>query len=190
MKRGGAARSARRAHNPEAGGSNPPPATQVISMRKVVFLGDFHIPERSSSFDFLDILEKENPDLVVGTGDYTSAVVVERIKENFRFKGISGNCDYEVNLPEEIELNLFGMKFIVIHGEQFGRGNINALKNYGLQRKVDVLVFAHTHEPFLSWDELYLINPGSATGAYAGDGISRPKSLLVVTEREFSFKRW
>jgi putative phosphoesterase len=159
-------------------------------MEKVVFLGDFHIPERSSSFDFLDILEKEEPDLVIGTGDYTSVDVVERIKENFEFKGISGNCDYEVNLPEELEFECFGMKFVIIHGNQFGRGNLHALKEYGRMKNADVLVFAHTHEPFLSWDELYLINPGSATGAYAGDGISRPKSILVVTEDGFSFKRW
>jgi len=159
-------------------------------MNKVIFLGDFHIPERISSFDFLDILEKEDPDLVIGTGDYTSQNVVDKIRENLRFKGISGNCDYEVSLPEEMELNLFGMRFLVIHGHQFGRGNINALKNYGLQRKVDVLVFAHTHEPFFSWNELYLVNPGSATGAYAGDGISRPRSLLIVTKEGFSFRRW
>lgn len=157
---------------------------------KTIFLGDFHIPERSTSFDFLDVLEKENPDLVVGTGDYTSVDVVERIRECFKFIGISGNCDVEVNLPAELELELFGMKFLVIHGNQFGRRNIEALREYGLQRKVDVLVFAHTHELFILWDGLYLINPGSATGAYAGDGIPRPKSLLVVTENSFSFRRW
>ena len=155
---------------------------------KIIILGDIHYPSRTDDLSFLDKIKEENPDIIISTGDYTDEVVIKELRNIAKFYGVKGNCDY-LNLPEELELEIFGKKYYVIHSSQFGRGNIDALIKIGTEKSVDFLVFGHTHKPFLqNIGKLTLINPGSITGCLPGDKSIVPKSYVIIENNKIIFR--
>lgn len=83
---------------------------------------------------------------------------------------VRGNCDYDASLPEELVTTFAGKKIAMCHGHcYFTYGEMDVLKYWGMEKQADILLFGHTHEPFLEQSsELTILNPGS---------ISRPRQL-------------
>ena len=155
---------------------------------KIVILGDIHYPSRTDSLEFLDVVKEEKPDLIIATGDYTEEEIIKELKSIAKFLGIKGNCDY-VELPSEICTEILNKKVLIIHSHEFGRGNINGLVEYGKKLGVEVIVFGHTHKPYLGYiDGILLLNPGSISGAYPGDHSKVPKSYIVIEDWKIMFK--
>jgi len=160
---------------------------------KIVVISDIHYPGRCTNLDFLELIKKEKPNLIIGCGDYTNPEIIEKLKNISEFKGVSGNCDF-YGLPEELLLSIESHKIFVIHSHQFGRGNINELYSYAkVKYNPNIILFGHIHKPYLEYkDGIYILNPGSISGVISGSKEVVPKSYLVIylskNNLSFSFR--
>ncbi|MFX1363672.1 MAG: metallophosphoesterase family protein [Promethearchaeota archaeon] len=119
----------------------------------------------------IDDFKEKKIDYLIHLGDYTSYTIYENFQNIFskeKFIGIKGNMDdsnLKEELPEKMELELFGHKIFITHGEG-GPHNIIKLLNRRFDlSNYDVIIFGHAHRPFNeTWEDgkLY-INPGSPT---------------------------
>jgi len=147
----------------------------------IVAIGDTHIPGRAKEIpqEIAKKVEELSPDRILFTGDaneYSVLFFFENIAPTYAVKG---NTDY-LDLPNMLSLNIRGRKIMLIHGHQFGRGNYPALLNYA--RGHDILVCGHTHrQETFKEGGIVVINPGSATGAWSGGGLT-PKPSFTAFE--------
>jgi hypothetical protein len=76
---------------------------------------------------------------------------------------VSGNNDHFSQLPTEKELLIDGLRIFITHGHYyFVALNNERIRQEGLKRQADVVMFGHTHRPFISEEEgITLLNPGS-----------------------------
>lgn len=81
---------------------------------------------------------------------------------------VRGNCDYSSTLPPEIVTTFSGKKIAMCHGHRYLMyGGIDQLKYWAMEKEADIVLFGHTHVPFVEQSStLTVINPGS---------ISRPR---------------
>ena len=92
---------------------------------------------------------------------------------NVKFLAVRGNCDFRSVAMEEIigktgEIELCGKKIVYTHGDLFGaKYGTAGLERLALQKNADIVLFGHTHTPYLSYfneddgKPFYLFNPGS-----------------------------
>lgn len=147
----------------------------------VLLIGDFHIPSRADKIPDKFINEMRNSDLVLCTGDFTNDETFEKIKNNSPdLRVVRGNCDF-LDLPSQDLVEVEGLRIGLVHGDQFGRGNIDGLVNFAKRMNVDLLVSGHTHQPFkIEKEGILLLNPGTSTGAWSGGGKTGGKSCMKL----------
>ncbi len=77
---------------------------------------------------------------------------------------VKGNCDYSMSLQETLTVEFGGKRIAMCHGHRYltyGEG-MESLRYLGLQQQADIVMFGHTHVPFLEdTGDLVLLNPGS-----------------------------
>lgn len=149
---------------------------------KVLILGDTHIPRRAKWLPrrIELFLSKEKFDVVLCTGDLTDERVLEYLEGLGEVFVVRGNMDH---LPfQEVRwLKVEDLKVGLIHGHQvYPRSNREQLKEIAVKMDVDLLVSGHTHSPDIYLDDVLLLNPGSATGAWGGGGGSLKPSFMVL----------
>ncbi len=120
------------------------------------------------------LLQQRKAEVVIHLGD--GAEEMEALACSFPAKAIlqvRGNCDWNAPFPQAEEIVLEGKRIYYTHG------HIHRVK-YGLyeldcaarERKADIVLFGHTHEPFQDYhDGLYFLNPGSLHGQQGTYGI-------------------
>ena len=77
---------------------------------------------------------------------------------------VRGNCDFSSSLKESMVIEFGGKRIAMCHGHRYLSygGAPDALRYFGLQNHADVVMFGHTHVPYLEkTDDLILLNPGS-----------------------------
>lgn len=85
------------------------------------------------------------------------------------FYMVPGNCDFGADLPAAREETFGGMRFFFTHGHRYSvKYGLYTLELAARERKADIVLFGHTHEPYEDYSEgLYMLNPGSiADGSY------------------------
>lgn len=87
---------------------------------------------------------------------------------------VKGNGDYYGDLRDSIVTTFGGKKIAMCHGHRhiiYG-GEIDALKYWGMEQGADIVLFGHTHMPFVEQSSgLTLLNPGSITRPRQSDFI-------------------
>ncbi len=76
---------------------------------------------------------------------------------------VGGNSDYNLDLPRTLELDIGNYRVFVIHGHMswVNRG-VDHLRQIALENHYDIVMFGHTHIPFIQIEEdLTILNPGS-----------------------------
>lgn len=104
-------------------------------------------------------------DMIIHAGDFCTAEDVEIFSRLKDFKGVYGNMDGEdvrKLLPRREILEVEGVTIGIFHGEGPKEKILDAVCDAFKDRKLDVVVFGHSHQPFnkLMGDTLYF-NPGS-----------------------------
>ena len=77
---------------------------------------------------------------------------------------VRGNCDYAMNLKESLTVEFGGKRIAMCHGHRYLTygGGTDSLRYFGLQQQADIVMFGHTHKPYMEEDnELLVLNPGS-----------------------------
>lgn len=104
-------------------------------------------------------------DMIIHAGDFCTPKDVEIFRRLKDFKGVYGNmdgADVRKLLPRRDIFEVDGITIGIFHGEGPKEGILDAVRNAFNDRKPDVIVFGHSHQPFnkLIGDTLYF-NPGS-----------------------------
>lgn len=105
-------------------------------------------------------------DLIIHAGDITNMDILAELACLAPVRAVRGNCDgWEVTLPRRDIVECEDCRIGVVHGNM-GKGNSTPERAYieFKDSNVDVIVFGHTHAPYLQRkDGILLFNPGSAT---------------------------
>ena len=130
-------------------------------MKKILVLSDSH-----SYFDkVLKIFEKEKPDIVIGAGDGIKDIdELSYVHPEAEYYMVKGNCDYfDRRHSEENLFEIDGIKIFLTHGHLYDvKRSLSSIKEIGKKLNVSLVVFGHTHKPYIEKDEdMTLFNPGA-----------------------------
>lgn len=111
--------------------------------------------------------ELSKVDLILHAGDIMDPGVLTDLSSLAPVEAVRGNCDgWELDkLPEQKNIPCLGKRIGLIHGA-YGKGRTTPERAFRAFDKgtVDVIVFGHSHSPYLEWREgILLFNPGSPT---------------------------
>ena len=136
-------------------------------------IGDTHIHSRIEDIpqNVIDDFKQNRIDFLFHVGDFTSYRIYEKLQDIFgkvRVIGIVGNMDdskISKELPKKIELDLYGHKIFITHGEGGPENIIERLNRRFDLSKYDIIIFGHAHRPFNEkWrDGKLYISPGTPT---------------------------
>jgi putative phosphoesterase len=129
---------------------------------KILIMSDSH--GRTDNLD--KVLNKVgNIELLIHLGDFESSADYIEAVSPCRLEMIAGNNDYFSDYPNEKIIQINDYKVLLLHGHrQRVNFELDTLKNYGLNKGVDIIMFGHTHIPLINIeDNITLINPGSIT---------------------------
>lgn len=110
----------------------------------------------------IEWIKKEKIQLILHCGDISSQETIDDAKKLFDgdIKFVKGNADYELELPEKIELEFNGKNIAFCHFP-------DVAKKLAQSGKFDLVFYGHTHRP---WDEkigdCHMINPGELAGQF------------------------
>lgn len=104
-------------------------------------------------------------DLILHAGDIGSPELLTELEAIAPVRAVFGNTDgFDVRhlVPEVVEDEIEGFKFVLIHGHQFPRATPEAIN--AAYPDAEVIIFGHTHRPLLTVvDEVVTVmNPGGA----------------------------
>ena len=108
----------------------------------------------------------ENPALCffLGDGEYDLTRLQRRFP-SLPVNAVRGNCDLHSTLPRALTCAAGGVRIFATHGHLYGVKHdpiYRELCEAALAENADVVLFGHTHEPFLDRTMgMELLNPGS-----------------------------
>lgn len=78
---------------------------------------------------------------------------------------VRGNNDFFSDLPKEEEFYIGKYKTFITHGHNYYVSlDPEYIKEEGIARRADIVMFGHTHKPFLEQnEEITVLNPGSVS---------------------------
>ena len=129
-------------------------------------IADTHMPRGSRRLPDECLERLAEADLIVHAGDFVAVGVLDEIEAlGPPVVGVYGNVDepaLRARLPEELDFDVGGARFAVVHDAGPGRGRLARLRRR-FPAAVAV-VFGHSHIPLHERDESFQIfNPGSPT---------------------------
>lgn len=102
---------------------------------------------------------------------------------------VAGNNDYDLDLPAMDIFQIGDYKVMVTHGHRFyvNRG-VQRLKDYAQQNGIDIVMFGHTHVPFIEiGEDMTILNPGSLSYPRQSD---RKPTFLIMEIDEYGEARY
>ncbi|MFZ5823552.1 MAG: metallophosphoesterase [Bacillota bacterium] len=80
-----------------------------------------------------------------------------------RVRAVAGNCDYPTTKPEELHLEIEGVRIYMTHGHGYGvKGTLQRIHLRAQEVGARAVIFGHSHLPVLAdVGGILLFNPGS-----------------------------
>ena len=158
---------------------------------RILVIGDFHYPNRAKyPTEVFNFLKSQKFDLILCTGDLTDISILKELNKFGPVKIVQGNMDWDVQHPNRHIITIQGIKIGLIHGNQIRpRGNLKKLAEYAKKLDLNILISGHTHtQSIIKYiNNLLLINPGSATGAWSFLADHIP-SFIILKINEIEIK--
>ncbi len=126
---------------------------------------------------------KDRIDLVIHLGDHDKdALVLNSEFPEINLDYVKGNCDFDSSSPSEKMIHLSGKKILMLHGHNHHvKWGYDRIAYYGQKKEADILLFGHTHVPFMDYyGKMLLLNPGS---------ISLPRATSIPTFGIINFEK-
>lgn len=137
---------------------------------RVAIVADTHLPAAGPDLPSWVADELRTADHVLHAGDFLTpkAHFRLRVRSGGEMTAVRGNRDPSLPLPEVATYETGGVRFVLTHGDDLGRGAAyrRGLADLAADHDADVAVGGHTHAPLdATVDGVRVLNPGSATGA-------------------------
>ncbi len=166
----------------EAGRNN-----KEIKMR-ILVISDSH----GKNDDVKQVIEQVGDiDMFIHLGDIERGPDYIRELANCETHMIAGNNDYDINLPATDSFMIGDKKVFITHGHRFYVGSgMDRLRQYGIDNGYDIVMFGHTHMPYLEQgEELTILNPGSISYPRQ-DGRQHTFMIIEVDDKgEFHYSK-
>lgn len=96
---------------------------------------------------------------------------------------VSGNNDYNLELPMQDIFEIGNYKVMVTHGHYYYvNAGVSRLEEYALENGIDIVMYGHTHVPYIEiGSEVTILNPGSIS--YPRQEGRKPTFLLMEIDR-------
>jgi len=110
----------------------------------------------------IDWIKREDIQLILHCGDISSQETIDEAIKYFGedIKFVKGNADFNMDLPEKMEVEIGGRKIAFVHFP-------NEAKKMAQSGKFNIVFYGHTHR---AWDEkignCHMINPGELAGQF------------------------
>ncbi len=138
---------------------------------KIVVFSDSH----SAPMNVSRILNRESDcDIFIYLGDGYSEAQNIITSSKKKIYCVKGNCDSSsFGLDDENEIFVSGKKIFFCHGHKYHvKWGLQVLADEAAARGADIVLYGHTHTADQSYrNGIYVLNPGSASGANASYGI-------------------
>ncbi len=126
---------------------------------KIIVFSDSHTDVRT----MLEVVEREKPDRLIHLGDHAAdAEDLHSVYTELPISIVCGNTDRASSCRPREQLEVCGKKIFLTHGHLYGvKEGLGNLYQFGINNGYHLVLFGHTHIPFLSYmDTLWLMNPG------------------------------
>lgn len=127
---------------------------------RILLISDSH----GRNDDVAGVIRQAGPiDMFVHCGDVERGDDYIRSLVSCPIHMVAGNNDYNLELPSHDIFQIADYTVLLVHGHRFQvfRG-VDRLREYALQNHIDIVMFGHTHIPFIEIGEnLTILNPGS-----------------------------
>lgn len=143
---------------------------------KILVFSDSH----HSLGNMYEAAEKEKPDQILHLGDhYEDAEDLRAAFPRTAIQYVPGNCDYACDLPTERLLIFQNIRIFMTHGHKyFVKSDLSRLIAAAKAQNADVVLFGHTHIPYLeNTENMTVMNPASC-----GRGTGKPGYGRIVIE--------
>lgn len=102
-------------------------------------------------------------DLLIHLGDFEGSEDYIEAIAPCKLEMVSGNNDYFSSIDREKIITIGRYKVLLTHGHRHRVNySTDTIKSFGLQERVDIVMFGHTHIPLIDLSgSVMLINPGS-----------------------------
>ena len=104
-------------------------------------------------------------DMMIHCGDDTRGDDYIRSLVDCPVYMVSGNNDYDLDLPDEELITVPDHRILVVHGHRYRvHQGVDRLRLLAQEKKADIVMFGHTHKPYIEIDEdMTILNPGSTS---------------------------
>lgn len=153
----------------------------------VGLISDTHIPTRANAIPEKIFEVFRGLSLIVHAGDLIQFNVLKDLEKLAPVLAVCGNMDehdVKERLPKMDSAKIYDWKIGVVHdpGALWGT---RRMKRIAKQNDFNVLVFGHTHRPFIKREEgILFINPGSPTNPLPPLLIKPTIALLKITKEK------
>ncbi|MCL1977532.1 MAG: metallophosphoesterase [Candidatus Bathyarchaeota archaeon] len=156
----------------------------ITATKTIGLISDTHIPSRAQALPREVFTSFENVDFIIHAGDLVELSVIDELEQIAPVLAVRGNMDGPETigvLPNLNSLKIFDRKIGVIHDPDILFG-MDRMRELTKANGFDVLVYGHTHNANIKWDEKILyINPGSPTNP--SPLLNKPSvALLKITK--------
>ena len=127
---------------------------------KILVMSDSHTDVDTME----EIAKRENPGLLLHLGDHErDARALASRCPDLDIRMVSGNTDFAPAAPNELLFEIDGVRVFMTHGHLYGvKRGLQRLRLKGRSVGADLVLFGHTHLPFLDQAPgFWLLNPGS-----------------------------
>lgn len=110
---------------------------------------------------------------------------------DYPFYGVRGNNDFRSILDAEKIVQIGEHRVFMTHGHRYGiLFGVEALLQAGKERNCDIVLFGHTHVPFLQErDGIWAANPGSVTYPRQAPAVPTYMLLEIDTQGRIHFSK-
>jgi len=148
-------------------------------MKKIAVISDTHIPKAAADLPPALYDELAKVDLILHAGDFVEMALLKKLRDIAPTRAVHGNMDMndlKVTLPDKEIIKVEKFKIGLIHG--YGPPGMLVETISKEFRKVDCIVFGHSHTPMSQIIKKTLFfNPGTPT-----DKIFAPYNTFGILE--------
>lgn len=148
---------------------------------KILIVSDTH--GRDTTLKHL-LAQVKPIDMLIHCGDVEGSEDYIRGMADCPVHIVAGNNDFFCELPKEEEFLIGKYRVLLTHGHYYYiTMGTQMIKEDGRARGFDIVMFGHTHRPYLEQDkDIVVLNPGSLS--YPRQEGRKPSYILMELDRE------